>query len=371
MSDSVKTSAARPWLRFLLVFSVILLLLLVFLLTCTDALDGVKRFFRYGGRAQSFTFSVCGDADYALFDGCLAMTTPNGATVFDTDGAVRAQLSAGLSCPALQIAEERLLLYDIGGTYASVLNTDGVAVHTQSTDGAIYDASLSESGSCAVLRNGNDSRAILEIYDESGVLRYRRSSKTRYLNACALSPNGQLAAVAALEHEALEFRSAVQLLSTDREELAAHSVLGGELVRDLAFLSDDVLCAVGEQTLYFLGADGTLRGAYTDEDGTLSDYRFAGGRAYAVYRLGADAYRLVALDENGSVISSVAVSGTVLHLSACANYIAVLTDRTLSLFDDSPTLRSQTENVGFTHAFVRDDGTVLCVADGRAELYIP
>lgn len=370
MSD--KPSAARLWLRFLLVFAVVLALLLVFLLTCTTALDGVKRFFRYGSESEHFTFAPDANADYALLGDRLAMVTPNGVTVFAHDGAVCAQVSASLSSPAAQVAGERLLVYDIGGTYFSVSDADGV-LYTPDVGGAIYDAALAEDGSCAVLRAESSSRAVLEIFDGNGILRYRRTSKTRYLNTCALSPSGQLAAVSTLTADAAELQAAAQLLDIDSEDIAAETALGAEPICDLAFLSADALCAVGETSLFFLGSDGALRGVYTGENGTLADYCFSDGRVFAVYRRSdsADTFRLVALDEAGNVTASAAGSGTVLHLSACADYLSVLTEETLFLYDHTPVLRSQTENAGFSHAFVRNDGTALCVADGAAELYIP
>lgn len=374
MSDKSARPGAelRRWLRFLLVFAVVLALLLVFLLTCTTALDGVKRFFRYGNEAERFSFAPDANADYALLGDRLAMVTPSGTTVFSHDGAVCAQVSASLSSPAVQVAGEQLLVYDIGGTYLSVLDADGV-LYTPDVGGAIYDAALAENGSCAVLHAENGSRAVLEVYDGAGVLRYRRTVKTHCLNTCALAPNGQLAAVSALAADAAEVQAAAQLLDIGSENIAAETALGAEPICDLAFLSADALCAVGETSLFFLGSDGALRGVYTEEHGALADYCFSDGRVFAVYRCSdsADTFRLVALDEAGNVTASVSGNGTVLHLSACADYLSVLTEEALFLYDHTPVLHSQTENAGFSHAFVRSDGTALCVADGAAELYIP
>lgn len=370
MSD--KPSAARLWLRFLLVFLAVLALLLVFLLTCTTALDGVKRFFRYGSEAVSFSFAPDPTADHALCGDRLATVTSGGATVFQSNGEICAQVSANLSSPALQTVGDRLLVYDIGGTYACVLNANGV-LHTPDVGGAIYDAALSENGSCAVLRAESGSRAVLEVYDENGILRYRRTSKTRYLNTCALAPSGQLAAVSTLSAESAEVQATVQLLNLGSEDVAAEAVLGAEPICDLAFLRDDRLCAVSGTSLFFLDTDGALRGVFTEENGTLAAYCFSDGWVFAAFHLSdtADTFRLVALDGSGNVTASVAGSGTVLHLSACASYLSVLTEEALLLYDTTPVLRSQTENTGFTHAFVRNDGTVLCVTDTTAELYIP
>ncbi len=376
--EQEKPSRMRRWLIFLGILLLVLALLVLFLLSSTTALDGIKRFFRYLGKDEtqfgSIEFAPYGTCSYAPVDGQLAVATQSGATLFAVDGSSLGQVQESFSSPALIASDDRLLIYDIGGTYFSVMNSGGVLLFEKTAAGAIYDASLAENGGCAVLYAGSDSRAVLEVYDKSGVLLYRRNSKSHYLNTCALSPDGKLAAVTTLGQEAIAFRSAVQIFRTDSEDVAAECVLGPELIYDFAFVSADTLCAVGENKLYFLGTDGTLRGEYAAENGELIGYCLSGDgdvRAlYDLYETGSH-YRLITLDEDGKVTASFTVEDTPQHLSVCGSYTAVLTESELFIYDSGLKLRSRTENTGYLCAYVRADGTALCIATGKAELYIP
>ena len=80
---------------------------------------------------------------------------------------------------------------------------------------------------------------------------------------------------------------------------------------------------------------------------------------------------MVTLDENGEELGAVTLAQTPMHISACGSYVAVLTDQALTVYDSSLAVRNSTENSGYLKAFVRADGTAMCVSSGEATLYIP
>lgn len=363
-----KQRGKRHWGLFLAILLLVLVLLVVYLLTCTTTLDRLKRYVRYlGDDVHSITFDAQGTTCFLPVNDGLAVASQSGLTLFDSDGSVLAQLEAAFSAPALEAVNGRLLLHDIGGTFFCVLTSEGKLLHELTAGGVIYDAALSASGGCAVLCAGTDSRAVLELYDKNGALLYRRSTKAHYLNTCALSPDGTLAAVSTLGQDGLEFCSSVQLLHTDSDAIAAENDLGTELVYDLAFLDANTLCAVCENSLCFFDTSGTQLGKYAEPDGALADFCIGSGRVRAVYECYSGPYVLAAPEGNRTV----ALSGAPLHLSICGSYTAVLTEAELCIYDDALNLLNQTENTGFSHAFVRADGSALCIADGSAKLYIP
>lgn len=371
-------SPKKRWLIFGIVFLLILVLLAWFLLSNSTALDGVKRFFRYFGKDDTqygrLQFETYGTCSYALADERFAVATQSGATLFAPDGSALARVQGSFTNPAMKSADTYLLLYDIGGTRLVLLNSEGAALLDTTAAGKIYDAELSPKGYFSVLCEGEDSRATLTVYTNNGATPYRRNAKNHYLNTCAISPNGAYAAATTLGQQEISFVSTVQLLKTDEEEIAAEVSLGAQMIYDLRFLDNTRLCAIGEQTLVFFETDGTVLREYEVSDGILSGYSFDGDGfvtvIYDLYAVGGSS-RLVTLDSEGNEIASVELDRFPTHLSACGGYVCVLNERELLIYDRSLNLRNKTENTGYLSAYVRSDGTALCVSTGEAVLYIP
>lgn len=142
--------------------------------------------------------------------------------------------------------QDRLLCYDAGGNYLTVLDKSGSAVFSQTPEQTIFDADLSSGGYSAMLTAGDSGRSLLQVYDPNGSLLYKRSTKSHYLSACAVSPDGSHAAAVALGQADITFSASLQLYRTDSEEIAAECALGSEMPYDIAFVTDSVVCAVSE-----------------------------------------------------------------------------------------------------------------------------
>lgn len=376
--EAKKTSSKKRWLIFGGVLLLILLLLAWFLLASSTTLDGVKRFFRYLGKddAQygSLQFETYGTCSYALTDGRFAVATQSGATLYAEDGSALCRVQGSFVNPAMKSTGELLLVYDIGGTRLVLLNSEGKTLLDTTVTDAIYDAELSTEGYISVLYAGEDCRAHLAVLTENGNTTYLRSSKTHYLSTCAVSPDGNLAAATTLGQKDIQFVSTIQLYQTNQEEIAAEIPLGAQMVYDLRFLDGSTLCAVGEQNIAFFETGGTCIGEYTVDDGVLAGYCFDGDGfvtlLYDLYEAGGGS-RLVTLDKHGGEIATAVFDGSASHLSACGDYVAVLTEQKLLIYNRKLSLQNSTDNSGYLAAYVRADGTAMCVSSGEAELYIP
>ncbi len=368
----------KYWLIFLGILLLILLLLTWFLLSNSTALDGIKRFFRYFGKDETqygrLQFETYGTCSYALADGRFAVATQSGATLFANDGSPLCRVQGSFLNPAMQSADEFLLIYDLGGTRLVLIDGEGGTLLDVNASGLIYDAEVSSEGFISVLSEGTDCRAILTVYTKSGATPYVRNSKTHYLNTCAVSPDGDFAAATTLGQQEISFLSTAQLLQTDREEIAAEVSLGAQIIYDLRFLDDDTLCAIGEQSIIFFDTEGAVLSEYPAGNGVIDSYSFGGDGfvtvLYDQYEAGGGS-RLVTLDQHGEEIAAVSLDRSPLHLSACGGYVSVLNEQELQIFSRKLSLRSSTDNTGYLAAFVRSDGTAMCVSGGEAELYIP
>ena len=372
MSAETETKAGRRWLLFAATALMIVLLLVWYLWAQTSSLDGLKRFVRYSGKQyDSFSVSLPDAGACVIADDRLCTASQEGVSAFGADGKLIFRVGAPYRDPALKAEGDRILCYEIGGTQLTLLNTDGEEVFSLHTDGRIYDAEVARNGVVSVLTEGDGCRAVVKVYSNNGALLFRHESKSRYLNACALSPGGDYVAVNALGQEDIRFASAALLFATDSIDAPTELSLDAQMIYDMAFLDGESVCAVGESSLQFFAADGRLLREYSLQTGSLSAYRFADGLTAAAYDLLSGGSAVVLLDAQGKELAYSELKDTVLHMSICEDYISVLTDRELRIYDRSLQLCGSTENIGWRTALVRSDGTAMCLTGYSAGLYIP
>lgn len=373
-----RPTMSHRWLIFLAIALVIVVLLGIFLLSNSTALDGIKRFIHYNHMDSDAYADIplenYGNSNFCLTDDFLCIGTQGQVTIYAEDGSVLSRHIGDFASAAFTSNSDHLLSYDIGGKHLAVLDTEGNLQFEMDTEGLIYDADLSQKGAVCVLTDSSECRAVLEVYNESGALLYRRNSKTNYLNACALSPNREFTAAATLGQENISFHATVQVFDTASDSVYAEIPLGSQLVYDLHFLDDQTICAVGENSLSFFSVDGTSLGEYSAERGELMAYSFGGdGFVSVLYDLfeTAGRYHLLTLDHSGSVIASVSLDSTPLYLSANKEYVAVLCDMKLLILNRELEEQNTAPNSVWHTALIRSDGTAYCIASDEATLLIP
>ena len=369
----------RRWPLYLLAVLIVLALLAGFLLTKTHVLDGLKRSLRYLGKNGenygSVSFETLGNTAYGQLNGGLGVATGSSVTLFSEEGKQLGSEQHAMTAPVICTGQDRLLCYDAGGNYLTVLDKSGSAVFSQTPEQTIFDADLSSGGYSAMLTAGDSGRSLLQVYDPNGSLLYKRSTKSHYLSACAVSPDGSHAAAVALGQADITFSASLQLYRTDSEEIAAECALGSEIPYDIAFVTDSVVCAVSEDRVRFFAADGTERGAYVAENGRIADYHFGGDGFVTVlvdpYETSSRA-ELITLQPDGSVLAQLSLSFMPVSLSACGSYVGILTAEKALLYTSALEPVAETEQDGTAVCILaRSDGTALLAGTGTASLFLP
>ncbi len=375
--EKPRISLKKQWIIFISIVMMIVLLLGWFLYTQTTVLDSVKRFFRYmgvdGDAYGNLRFEVYGSTGYAAVDSSFAVASQSGLQIFAENGNTLLSLSGNLTHPMFDTCDGRILLYDVGGTRAVLTDSDGEILFDLTTEGRIFDADLSEDGVCALLYEGSDCYAVLDVLGESGAKRFSHRSETAFLSACALSLDGRYAAVTTLGQEDISFLSTLRIFSTSRAEVLSTVSFGAQFVSDFAFLDDERICAVGEDTVFFAGIDGSVTEQYVGESAKIAAFLFSDTDLTVLYdrydlSLG---YDLVRLNSDGEEIARANLGAQPTYLSQSGNYLCLLTQQEVLIYDSDLSLCSSKAQEAYLAALAREDGTALCISDGRAELYIP
>lgn len=386
----VRTKAGRPaWGRILLLVLAVLLLLFLLLWLLAPGLASparLVRFFRYMGLRDKEGYGVISydggaGAVYADLEGSLLVGTENGLTLYAMDGEQKALIQGSLPTPVLRTGGGRSLCFSPGSSYAAAVDSSGAVLLDEAFDGAFVDANVSFDGCIAYLSTENGYKTVATVLNREQKPIYRYYSRTRYLNACAVSEDGALLAVASLEEQDSLFRSGVTFFRTDeemadRETEQGSSVsqdLGSGLIYELCFLDGDDLLAVCQNQLVFLRTDGSRLYKMPLNDESLLDYSVSeDGWVILALRTDAGGDRVLTLDAEGELLGELKPEGRVRSVSAAESCAAVLTERSVGTYDRRLHARdSSPDTAGATRALARSDGTVLLICAGTTKLLIP
>ena len=371
----------------LMLLSILLVLLLLAWLIFPHVMnpDRLVRFFRYMGLREKenygrVTFEAAAGNVYAGFDDGLLVGTETGLTLYALDGEQKAFVQGSLPTPVLRTGGEVSLVFSPGSSYAAAIGAGGDILLDGALSGALLDASVSFDGYSVRLTAESGSKAVAEVLNPKQEAIYRFSSRTRYLNACAVSEKGEWLAVASLEEERSIYRSAVVLLRTDRpvadleqeDSGAVRAELGNRVIYELRFLDESHLLAVTQDELVFLNLEGELLSSLPLEGERLVDYAVSREGWLLLALEGGGAARVLSLDASGNILARLDLADRVRSVSAEGRYGAVLTEMELRILDSRLEEYDRSWDVlGATRVVVRADGTALLIAAGGTKLFIP
>ena len=387
VSDAAPVRRGR-WRWVLLILSVLLVLLLAASLIFPRVInkDRLVRYFRYMGLRDKESYgrvSFEGGAGnvYAGVDDGLLVGNESGLTLYSLDGEQKALVQGSEPSPILRTGGDVSLLFSPGSSYVVALGSGGTVLLDGALSGTFIDASVSTDGYAAYITAESGNKAVATVLNPKMEAIYRFSSRTRYLNACAVSEKGEYLVVASLEEEESIYRSGVTILRTDeavtdleREENSAVRLeLGNRVVYELRFLDDSHFLAVTQDELIFLNVKGEILRELSLRDGQLTDYSLSedGWIVVALSRNGGSS-RLLTLDAAGKTLGEQTLPDRVRDLSAAKGYAAVLTDQYLQTYDRKLNALERGWDTGSAiRVIARADGTALLVESGSTKLFIP
>ena len=323
--------------------------------------------------------------DYVSLGDGLAVGTEGGLYYYDLQGVQKTMILATVAGPRMIARGKNALLYTMNSSYLAVINEKGEKRMDQTLGGMLLDVDLSEDGYLCYNLTEEGYKTVATVLNQKLTPIYRFRSSTQYLNACAISRNGQYLAVAGLTEEESTFTSTLTMLRTDEEIVAGTDQsqsakrrisLGNEVVYELAFLSPNRLCVLTQDAIRITDTECNIISEYRFETEYLRGYAVSDDGFVALLLSGSmtgDRYTLRTVDKNGDTVGEIEIDRVVRSLDAAGRYVSVLTDGKLLIYRSHlKQPYAETEDVGTAiRALMRDDGTVLLVSNGDAQLFIP
>lgn len=326
-------------------------------------------------QSVGFTFDAGNANQYASFGGGLAVGSVTGFASYDKDGEQTALLQVPIGTPQLAVGENNALFFDAGGYSLRMLSKKGNVLLEQETEKPIYDADISEKDwvCCAASEPGY--KTVLYLYNPDGALCYRWFSSSQYLPVCSASPDGKRLAAVGLGQKDGEFVSSVSVFSSGSTDSAEQIIpVGNELIYDLHFMSEDVVCAVGENTARFFPINGAMS-CYDYSSCRLEDYSMEGSGFLALvlnkYQAGSR-YTIASVAADGTLLGEAECDKQILSCKAKGGYVAVLTASELILYDKEMNVFAQTDNtMGASDVVLRENGSAILLGNGQGKLFVP
>lgn len=347
----------------------------------TISLDGLVRSFSYAdlernedGDPVPFNFSSDAGNAVALLGSDLVVCSRNGFQLFAVDGTLQLEQDVALKEPTVQSAGSAAVVYDLGGQELYVIRDRAIVFHYSTEERyGLLSARVNESGMLTVAEETAGYKAAVTVYDAAGNPLVRENLSSAFVMDALVSPDGDTLAVAQLSQQDAEFQGAIAFYDCATGEALASADLGSSTVLDLCW-SGDVLRVQLENGVAAVTSDGSTVGSWAEESQYLQAFSL-NGLQYSVelmgkYRAGSTG-QLLLIGEDGTEHASAGVREEVLSISAAERYVAVLTANKLTIYTEELEVYHETENPGATIALMREDGSVMLVGDGSAQLYVP
>ena len=358
----------------------VVVIVLAAVLWDSTAFDGLRRAVIYAsaekdetGCAKLYTYASEKDSCYASLGGSLVRATARRILVLGEDGQIRYNADVKFHQSAVAVGGEVAAVYDIGGTDIYVVNDRGL-VRQMTAEGEIFACTVNEKNMLAVTTGKSGYKAAVTVYGAEGEKLFAFHSSDRFLMTAALSRDGRQMAAVTLGQEEGIFSSGVVFYRLDSTEPTADAQLTGSAVFDLAAMGKR-WCAVGEDGLHFLTADGEKTAGFDFGGDYLRRCSLEGDGFAAVllgrYKSGTQ-MRLVSVDDEGQLLAEQEVNREVLSVSAAGKYVAVLYSDELVIYNKQLEVCAQLPELSSAKlVLMRDDGSAVLVGADSASLYLP
>jgi len=343
-------------------------------------LDKLRRYVTYlnvkdSGTYGKYTFDEHSGNAFAAFGDGLALASVGGLDAYDSSGKTLWSVSAAMDVPSVSVGDGTALAWDVGGTSLNLVSLKKGVLLKTSTDKMLLDADISNGNAVCYATSADGYKTLLTVLDSRQKETYHWYSSSQYLPLCAVSDDGTSVAAVGLGKKDASFESTGILLRTDQDKPTGTVSLGSQLFLDLDFLADGKLCAVGEKSARFFGADGKDLGTYDYADGYLRGFDF-GGDGFLTLSLNMNKagsrYTVATVNPDGGERARKEIDEEILSVSANGSYVAVLTASGLTIFTPDLKTYAETKDVsGASKVLMRKDGTAILVGSGEAHLYLP
>ncbi len=308
-------------------------------------------------------------ADFVRYRGGLVIAGSDTVTVMSSSGRKTLSVNVDYAGPEVRASDRYFLSFDRGQPSFSVYNTF-TQVYKQATEFPVYDASVADDGTFAILTRSRTHTSEVLVYD-SNMKPLFALRRTGYVTGMALSPDGETLGVVSMEDAGGVFETKITLVRITGRITEESVSVKGSVGSSCGFTTNDRFAVLLSDRLMVFKPDATITSEVMHTGRTLLLGSISGNRIALLSRSDTDLATelLTTYDHNGRKLAEVSLdadhpireAGSIDELSCGGNTLYVRADDTLLWLDiDSLSLKAQT-------AISRDTVCILPI-DGDSAL---
>lgn len=367
----------RRFFGLILVAIVVLGIVFTAMLQDSSFVDRLRRRLFYGESVSENYYTYAPDASnrYGAMGNLLVVLNQNSIQFLQDDGTTYFSKQIACSTPMLHVNGDYALAYDIGGENLGLFTRDSMVFSLQQDEEEpIISARLNQSGYLAVVTEKIGYKSVVSVYNSEQELVFDYNSSSRYIMDAVVTEDNKSLLIALLSQENGSFCTRYVRYALNNEEPLEEHLLTNHLTADLAYMGD-TYCSLSDRQIAFLNDDGAYLASYDFGDLYLAGYSL-GGDGFATLLL--NRYQagslgtLLTIDETGELLGMKQINHEVLSLSACGEYVAVLSGSQLVVMNKKLEELSTLEDTGYADTILtQKDGTVLVMGGSSAARYVP
>lgn len=188
--------------------------------------------------------------------------------LYNSNGNQRYSVELNYSAPVFVSEDNRVLIYDRGGTRLKMCNRSG-EICSKEVEGQILTCGLG-GGRPAVATLSNDATSVLTVYDSNFLEEIFVWKTSSYITRAAVSPNGRYAAVAVTNNDSGDIYSEVTIFDTKSTEPLFTNRYSGETILNLRFQTNSDILVVTDRSISGISGRNQIAFHNDFEYGTLS-----------------------------------------------------------------------------------------------------
>lgn len=184
----------------------------------------------------------------------VAVLTDTSVIVLNSSAKEVAKRQHGFANPVMDVADQRILLYDQGGKRLRIENR-GKILFEKTMDQNIITGDISESGCFAIATQSNTSSGELKVYSRNFNEILTWYSSGNHIIDVAVAPDGKSAAIAVAGAQGGEMKSTIYIIDFSKEEPVAQFDYLSTMFLRLDYTSKNVIIAAGDHLISIIGPD--------------------------------------------------------------------------------------------------------------------
>jgi len=213
------------------------------------------------GNFQSIVYEEQSDMHFALFRGDLAVLGGSKISLFNTAGAQMFSHTALTAAPMLEVSDEYMLAYDLGGKDFRLYNSFTPVLETEA-DYAVYGADIADNGAFILTTKARESKFSV-VYYSAAFIKSAVYYKDKYVMDAAIRGDGEEIAILSMDAVSGEFVSEIMICEKGKDTVKGTVTLEGIFPISIEYIGNDghfvVIC---DDRLLFYDAELNQASSY-------------------------------------------------------------------------------------------------------------